>query len=69
MKEKILQFLLKVQMINSLLKCNEWLIVTRKKEEDPAFCHGELSGDTLRRVSGYLKAATDLTILKSSENE
>lgn len=69
MKEKLIQFFLKVQMINSLLKCNEWLIVTRKNQEDPSFCHGELSGDTLRRVSGYLKAATDLSILKKAENE
>lgn len=70
MKNKLLNLLLKIQMVNLLLKSNEWLVVTRNKEsEDPKFCHGELSGDTLKRITGYIRASVDLQAFKNDDNE
>lgn len=67
MKNKLLNFSLKLQMVGQLMRSKEWFIVTRESESvDPVFCHGEISGETLKKVNSYIHIAV---LHKTSEHE
>lgn len=54
-------------MVSQIMSSKEWFIITRKDENsDPKFCHGEVSGDTLKRINAYIHVSV---IHKSMDHE